>query len=188
MVLSVDKEPAEHCTADFVLATLTESQTQSCAAGSNSSSASTTTNRTAQNAVATAATTATATTTIESDSDFDTRTLKRQSHVSAKTNTNTNTSSVSEHSKPAHKGAGGSLDSPNKIIRRTAHRRTPSSVRVTDRAVDQSTGGDMMEGLFDMENTDDAVESRDVVDATALGNLVHAGFTHHGKAHVHIRP
>lgn len=186
MVLSVDKEPAEHCTADFVLATLTESQTQSCAAGSNSSSASTTTNRTAQNAAATAATTATATTTIESDSDFDTRTLKRQSHVSAKTNTNT--SSVSEHSKPAHKGAGGSLDSPNKIVRRTAHRRTPSSARVTNRAVDQSTGGDMMEGLFDMENTDDAVESRDVVDATALGNLVHAGFTHHGKAHVHIRP
>ena len=183
MVLSVDKEPAEHCTADFVLATLTESQTQSCAAGSNSSSASTTTNRTAQNA---AATTTTATTTIESDSDFDTRTLKRPSHVSAKTNTNT--SSVSEHSKPAHKGAGGSLDSPNKIVRRTAHRRTPSSVRVTDRAVDQSTDGDMMEGLFDMENTDDAVESRDVVDATALRSLVHAGFTHHGKAHVHIRP
>ena len=129
VIFSVDKGQVEHCTADFVLATLTESPAESSATNTETTTAYDRNTSTA----------------LPPDSDLDT-TFASQTQVPASRPVSRFSNNVTSSSV--------SVDSQNKITRRTGHRR-PSSGRDAERATQPA---DLVGGLFDIENADEVLE------------------------------
>ena len=132
VILSVDKGQIEHCTADFVLATLTETMNQSSASSTNDGT-----------------TTANDRTPVPPESDLDTGTAS-SSHAAPSSRPVTKLSNSVASSSVT-------VNSPNKIKRRMSHRRNSggAGLREPERATQQA---DLMDGLFDLENADEVMQ------------------------------
>ena len=182
VVFSIDKEANENCTADFVLATLTESLTQTYATSSNGAAGPTTARATPSGvSLSTSATVA-----ADVDSDLTEADHHARSHDRSHSTT----------TRPSRGYSYAGASSTRSRVHTTPDKMERRKTSVGDSAMRMRKGqegaGDppaprdlMEEGLFDVENADDVMEldpGREREDTSLSDNQFFADFPHQGKA------